>query len=447
MFYSKRNFAALTAIIVLVGSTCTMVSCVKQTIQFGSQPENDYTRLIRIDSVEPVMSTILLDSFTTQNPSVFYWGNLRDPYLGLIRSRSYFKMDKPVTLPEIPVTAVYDSICLLVRLNGYHAGDTTRNITLQLDELDEELQFPYASNMYNTTHFPVNPVSWGSKTVRIRPSVDDSLLIRLDDARGLDLYNKLFNGALEITSTENFQQYIKGFSMASAVSDESVIYGILGASGSISLRLYYHHTIPYPESKTVEFLSINDEYAFNQLLADRSGTFLANPGNSSNGLIELKTPATGNICFQQTNMGLYPKITFPSLRNILQRDEVLRLLKAELYLRPVSGTFDDHLFPLPDSLLLVQTDGSNISGSTVYDSSGTNIQYASPVIDRVYGVNSYYRFELTNYIKSFLENSSSSDDGFFIWQNETGLKRVLWTDNTHEFHTELVLSVVTINNQ
>ncbi|MDX1956564.1 MAG: DUF4270 family protein [Chitinophagaceae bacterium] len=446
MMKNVTPFKIILPVLVVVG----LFSCYKNTIQFGTQPENEYTRLIAIDSVEPVLSTILLDSFTTNNPASFFAGNLRDPYLGLIRTASFFKIDKPATLPEIPVTAVYDSICLVLRLNEYYLGDTTQPLTIQVHELAEELQYPFSTYMYNTTNFLVKPQALGSRRLTIRPTYDDSVLIRLDDARGLDLYNKIYNVASDLASTDAFQQYLRGLRLSASDPDESVLFGILSSSGSLAIRLFYHHTVPYPESKEVDFLSVNDNYAFNQIKTDRSGTLLANGPASSNGLSELSSSASGNLSFMQSNAGLYSKVIFPSLRNILQREETLRLLKAELFLRPIKSSYDDARFPLPDTLYMVQTDGSNVAGDAVADSSGTDVQYAYPVIDQLYGVNTYYRFEVTNYIKAMLANSGATDDGFFILQknpsNQFSLHRAVFGNASHEFKSELVLSVVTINN-
>ncbi|MBL7751682.1 MAG: hypothetical protein JNN29_09855, partial [Chitinophagaceae bacterium] len=92
----------------------------------------------------------------------------------------------------------------------------------------------------------------------------------------------------------------------------------------------------------------------------------------------------------------------------------------------------------------------NVAGNAVADSSGTDVQYAYPVIDQLYGVNTYYRFEVTNYIKAMLANSGATDDGFFILQknpsNQFSLHRAVFGNASHEFRSELVLSVVTINN-
>ncbi|OYW18713.1 MAG: hypothetical protein B7Z54_05510, partial [Sphingobacteriales bacterium 12-47-4] len=82
MMKNVTPFRIILPVLFVVG----LFSCYKNTIQFGTQPENEYTRLIAIDSVEPVLSTILLDSFTTNNPASFFAGNLRDPYLGLVRT-------------------------------------------------------------------------------------------------------------------------------------------------------------------------------------------------------------------------------------------------------------------------------------------------------------------------------------------------------------------------
>ncbi len=103
---------------------------------------------------------------------------------------------------------------------------------------------------------------------------------------------------------------------------------------------------------------------------------------------------------QQGN-GLYLKTIFPSLRTILGNTNIVKLLKAELIIRPAYLSFDNNKYLLPSRIYLTQTDESNIAGNTVLDSTGAQ-QYANPVIDNVYGENNYYRFNITPYINQML---------------------------------------------
>ena len=181
------------------------------------------------------------------------------------------------------------------------------------------------------------------------------------------------------------------------------------------MRVHYHTTIPYPEDQYIDFTSLANNLAFNQRLTNRSGTGLV-PGTT--GVTEISSEKTNGLSFMQQGNGLYLKTTFPSLRTILGNTNIVKLLKAELIIRPGYLSFDNNKYLLPSRLYLTQTDESNIAGNVVLDSTGAQL-YANPVIDNVYGENNYYRFNITPYINQMLVTAGSEDAGFLLTHEST----------------------------
>ena len=433
----------LTALLVI---TLLLAACTRKDIQFGDNPESNYTNIVFTDTVSVSLSTVVIDSFTTNNPSSFLLGRYKDPYLGIITGKNFFQLTPPANIPGIPPSAQYDSVTFIFRPNDYYYGDTTRLQTIYVNELSQSITHTYNSSLYNTSSIPVKPVPLGMKTMRIRPVFDDSIEIKLSDTKGAELFTKLRDLSTDVTNADNFLNYFKGISLSTGATDTTAIYGLTSTSGLMAIRVYYHTTIPYPVNEHIDFTSLNNEYAFNQLLADRTGTGIV-PGGT--GLKEISSMQTNNHGFLQAGTGVYPKIIFPSLRSIITTDKIVKLVKAELYIRPGYLSFDRNKYKLPSSLSLTLTDASNITGSPVYDSTGSAVQYAAPVTDELYGENNYYRFNVTAYINQWMTTPGSEDDGFFV--ESTGVSalnvdRLIVNDAIHGSQSsKLILYMITIN--
>ena len=81
-------------------------------------------------------------------------------------------------------------------------------------------------------------------------------------------------------------------------------------------------------------------------------------------------------------------------------------------------SYNDFKYKLPSNLYMAQTNGTNAIGAEVLDSTLTSTQYASPAIDEIYGVNTFYRFNITSYINFLLTGSGVEDHGFFLLENK-----------------------------
>ena len=413
-------------------------SCYRNDIQFGNLPDNNYTNVVYIDSIEPILSTVVLDSFSTNNASSFLLGKYKDPYMGIISARPFFQMTIPSAATDVPATAQYDSIAFIIHPNKYYYGDTSRVQTIYVNELDEFINYTYGNYLYNTSNFSVKPVLLGSRTLKIRPSVDDSIQVKLNDTKGMELFNKLQQQSDEIKSDDNFQNYFKGISLSVGDNDTSAVYGLGGTANDMVMRIFYHTTTPYFQSQWVDFPMKPGSYSFNQLTTDRAGTSLYSPGT---GLKEISSEQTNNESFTQFGAGVLLKMTFPSLRGIVTTDKIVELQKAELVVRPVGTSFDLNKFKLPETLYLAATDGTNSLGSPVTNS-------IAPVTDEIYNADTYYKFDVTSYINTLLTNTGYQDKGFFLLQSDSGpsVTRAVMGDNHQPLYkTQLLITAIIIN--
>lgn len=434
---------------ILLFITLITVACTRNDISFGTTPENEYTRLNYIDSVEVKMATVFADSFTTSGNTNFLLGRYNDPYLGTITGNNTFRLTIPASIAEIPATAVFDSLSLIVRLNGYYYGDTLQPMNIQVKELATPITYSYNNKLYNTSTIATKSGTLGEKSGRIYPGIFDSIIIRLDNIKGMELFNKLRTRATEVTNETDFLNYFYGLTLTTGNTDAFML-GISAAASQIVMRVHYHKTIPFDEKQFIDFPSVANDYAFNHLTADRTGTGLVSSGAGIN-ITEVPAMQSNHVSFLQESMSTYAKITFPSLRNILlaKSNYTVKLIKAELILKPTPLSYNNSMYRLPDSLYLSTTDASNLVGYTVTDSTGTATQYARVVIDNLYGEGTFYRFNITSYIGSMLSNLGTEKQGFFIRQAggvTPNVNRLVLSERGKDaYSSQLLLTVMYIN--
>ncbi|MCW3118713.1 MAG: hypothetical protein JWM28_2795 [Chitinophagaceae bacterium] len=435
-----------TALFFILPLICFITSCTRNQVNLGSVPENDYSRIVYIDTVGVQLSTVLTDSFSTSNPKSYLLGKYTDPYLGVVSGKPFFQLNKPSTLPDIPDQAVYDSLTLILRINHDYYGDTTSQETVYVNELSQSIVLGYNNLLYNNSNVEINPIALGSKTIRLRPATDDSIIIRLDNAKGAELFSKLKAKTLEMTSSDNFLNYFKGLSLSTGINDTSIVYGLMD---TVIMRVNYHTSTPFTVGSHIDFVSQANAESFNQILTNRTGTGIVSANNR--GVTEIPSAQTKHLSFTQPATGLYLKLLFPSLKGVILSENIVRLLKAELIIRPLYQSFDRYKYMLPASLYLVNTNGTNIPGGAVATAAGSAVQSVSPVIDNLYGQDNYYSFDVTTPVNTLINTAGSEDDGFFLVQGLAGstlkLNRLVVGDATIPggTTTQLKLSVLVIN--
>ena len=446
--YRCRSVLAFPVIILLMA--ILFVSCYKKDIQFGENLADSHTNLLTVDTVTPLMATWLLDSFATSGNNYLQIGSYKDAYLGNTTASTFFQFGVPTLSGDVstvfPKDAEYDSLILVMKPSGDFYGDTTKPFSISVYELAEEPEFTHNDRLYNTSSFGVLPTPLGSFSQRISPGYRDTVHIRLPDSKGLDFYNKLKSNANELKSEDYFLDYFKGLCIRPSGSDNNAVYGFSTTDSTVTMRLHYHTKFPYYEKKVITFYITRSSYQFNRIITDRSGTLLEGviPAHE-----EFYANAAHPLSFTQPATGTLLKMTFPSLRNLLQINDVVRLVDAKLVLKSVGGTFDDYVYKLPGQLHLANTNATNIIGASLTnDSTGTTL-YSSPSYDYLFGVNTQYTFPITSYINALLNTDGKSDYGFFIMREEPGsakhFNRGVFGSKQHpKYKTQLILTLLTI---
>jgi hypothetical protein len=425
-------------------------SCYKKDIQVGDDTPESHTRIITIDTVSVVFSSYVLDSFITSGNNFSLIGNYNDPYVGNTNARTYIQPGLP-TLSEdvttlLPKSAVYDSLVLYMKPSGYYYGDTTKPFEISVYELAEQPDYTYLTYLYNTSSVAVKtgaPLATWSKP--IKPFFKDSVKIKLPDTLGKDFYTKLQTKASQVTSETTFLDYFRGLCIQ-PTSNSAAVFGFNLADTSVRMRLHYHQTIPYKVDKFIDFIITRTGYQFNRIITDRTGTSLE---PTVSGQHEFFANNTYPYSFTQTGTGVYLKAKFPSLREVLKINEVVRLMDAKLILKPVKGTYDYYGNKLPNPLFLQTTDASNLAGGALVDTTGSGVQYRSPVIDDLYGINTTYTFNITSYVGALLNTPGSGERGLFILQADPHsanqiTRGVFGSRQNATYQTKLVLNLLSI---
>lgn len=405
----KNKTVLLWSSILLV--LCSLFSsCEKEYIDFGSGfVDNSTTNIIYLDTSTVELSTVYVDSISTSNTGAILTGNYTDPEFGAIASKSFVEMGIPTSY-DIPNGCIFDSVELILKLNKTFYGDTLTPYNIAVHQLTEPLKFPAGQYVfYNNQSFSYNSTPLGSKQLLIRPGFHDTLSIRLPQSLGLDLFDKLKNNSLEISGNEQFMNYFKGFAI---VANNNNL--VMGFKDSVIMRLHYRKPDVFVINATIDF-NINEENKqFNNIITNRTGTAIAALGPSNRQIFSTQTQ---NKSYSQYITGVLTKVRFPYARNLLQLDNFTKLLKAELVLRPVNGTYFGN-YKLPAQLQLSKTDQYNLLGDylTFYNASTgeSGYQNGSLSIDDVYNIDTKYTYDVTDYLQEQLSISLNNKNGLLV---------------------------------
>jgi hypothetical protein len=188
------------------------------------------------------------------------------------------------------------------------------------------------------------------------------------------------------------------------------MHAVYGFRDSITMRLYYHQTDVFITNKYLDFTFYNaDNTQFNQVKSDKTGTPLS-VFNSTNK--EVVSTATNNSIYLQYLTGFLPKIKFPTLRSLLLRADYVKILKADLIIKPLKNTYNS-ITPLPSQLSAIATDQTNTLETALTNAAG-GFQTGNLVIDQLYNENTSYDYDVTSYLQQQILVSSANQNGLLL---------------------------------
>jgi Domain of unknown function (DUF4270) len=387
-----------------------LCACQKTDIQYGQQYiDNGLTNIILVDSISPSVSTIFKDSIITSQTGVALAGSYKDPYFGTIGSSSFVQLVPSTnTVPDLLGNAQYDSIVVLLKSNGSYYGDTSQAFTYKASQLTEEINLQDQSYFFNTRSFAASASPLGiSPLTAVRPAFGDTVRIRVADGFGNSLFSMVKRKSDTLKTNTVFTNYFKGLQITAQNS-----HAVYGFKDSVIMRLYYHETDLFRQDKYFDFTLNNKSLQFNNITSDRSGTPLT-ALNSSNR--ELISSQAAHIGYLQSATGLYLKISFPTLPQLLQRPDFIQLVKAELIIKPITNSFDAQ-YPLPPQLQATVTDALNEPGGPLIFGTGASAitQNGNLIQDPLNKTNTSYSYDVTSYLAQQLTVTGQNQNGLLL---------------------------------
>ncbi len=99
--------------IVVLAGLVYVYGCEKAYIRFGEQVvETGITNIVVVDTLTPAISTVFRDSVVTSQTGVVLAGSYKDDVFGKISAASFAVLSAPSTVPDMHVSAAYDSLVL-----------------------------------------------------------------------------------------------------------------------------------------------------------------------------------------------------------------------------------------------------------------------------------------------------------------------------------------------
>ncbi|MBC8033883.1 MAG: DUF4270 family protein [Chitinophagaceae bacterium] len=396
-----------------------ITSCEKKDIPFGENFIESFTDIVVVDTLTPVLSTYKLDSFPTSGTGTILLGSYQDTVFGNTKASSFFQLGLPGF--SIGEDAVFDSVTFIMYSNNQYYGDTTVTQQISVHELTENLQLPSERTAFynNRPAFAFNPSALGTKQLIPRPSRSESIEIRLNSAKGAELFLKMKNKSDEVINQENFLRYFKGIHLESTAPLNASVLGFRVSDTALKMRVYYRERGVEFTERFVDFPVTSPALQYNQIAIDRSATPLK---DLPSGDPVVPSAALRNAAYVQYSTGLIAKVTFPYLQNLLTIDDAGKILRADLIIKPLPGSFSGP-FRLPRQLDISLTDNINTIGPVVGSANLFN--------DFVNGENTGYTYDITSYLQSELRVNEAARRGLLIYSPSTSLfNRLVIGDET-----------------
>jgi len=274
----------------------------------------------------------------------------------------------------------------------------------EVSQLTQVMDFPGVQRaFFNNNSIPYDPLVLGSTEVKINPfagltsqRIGDSVKITMPNSMGQDLFGLLYRQPDTITNPVIFRGYFKGLTVYPDTAMPGAVYGF---RDTLILRIYYHDPGVVVVQKTADFHLTNAATQFNQISVDRSGTPTqslteANP--------ELPSTSSGNQAFMQPITSLYVKLLFPTITNLLAYPDYIAVMKAQLIIKPVQGTYSPLHNLVPQVNLSLTNQANTISGPLPYGNGNLSIDY-------LYGTNTNYSYDITSYIQNALNQGADNN--------------------------------------
>ncbi|MRI01193.1 DUF4270 family protein [Kriegella sp. EG-1] len=394
-----KTFLGLLVCIVL-GVSCSNEYLNSSDFEAGELFTDSNIRVVQFDTMTTILSTMKFDSVITSQSSRMLIGRYEDPVFGSVSSSSYVEM-----LPAsytIDTEAVYDSIVFIIRYDNYYYNDTLQENTIHIKKVKEKLNPADDNNFYNTSSIDYEDEDVGIFTYTPRPIESDSILIKLSDSLGLDLFENLQDKNL--INYDEFINHFKGLTLRPDDLDNSSIIGFSLAS---EMRIYYSieediETEQYFTQFTINTSSTPTPF-FNQIIAEEPNEYLNSITDIEN---VLYSEDAEDQSFIQSGIGITTRIEFPHIKSVYNIQGQGTLLDATLRIKPKEASYNDELI-LRDTLSVYIVDQNNVLTSATSMSAILNRE--NQEFNDI-----YYELQLSSYLEELLVTEKENTDALIL---------------------------------
>lgn len=399
----KSWFLLLTTVII---AACSTDAINDSEFIAGESFTDSNIRVMQIDTMTVLTSTMKYDSIITSNASRILVGKYNDPIFGTVSSASYMEF-----VPEsytIDTEAVYDSLVIYLKYDGYFYNDTLPASNLILTELQDRLE-PVEDEFYNTSSVAKKSGTLAISTFQPRPLSSDSLMIKINDSLGVGIYENLLEK--RIVNSEEFKTFFKGLVIEPEETDNGSVIGFSIAQSF--MRLYV--TESEENGQVQNFIDFNINVSsspipfFNRITSENQSEYLSSFSSQEDALLSTQSD---NQSFVQSGIGISTRIQFPHIETLFDIPGEGTLLGAVLKLKPSIGTYDE-IRNLRDTLSVYVVDQNNDIVEQL------NIQELSTVRAILNRENQefndiYYELPLSSYIEELLTGERSNEEALIL---------------------------------
>jgi hypothetical protein len=406
-------------------------SCTKAPQFIDTTKESDNLYIVESDTLQPAFVIYRLDSFLTSGSNRALIGRNTDPYFGLTTTRSFSRFNiAPDNYLNIGTqTESYDSVALIMHIDRTYTGDTSLPWSASVHTLTQDLD-AINTHYYNHQQLTFSPAALGNISVKIRPGVDDSVVIKLDQSFGSDIFNLYRTKNESIVSQNAFQRYFKGLCIESDSSD-NIIYGFKAADTGTVIRVYYHDDQGVHVNKHLDFKSEGGNFQFNNIETDPTGTITESVVPNH----DVPSALLGHKLFVSDLAGIGTKFTFPGIKAVATLPDYVRLQSVQLKLIPVPTSFIG--YPLIRYLGLGISNQSSTALTPLYSSDNTKLQNGGLLIDIENGMSTGYTYDLSAFSRSEIVSDAYTTNTLYLQPISAStartfsLNRLVAADNTN----------------
>jgi len=317
-------------------------SCKNDNFDIGKHLVIPHTAAGMTDTITIRVSNLMVsDSVVTSGKMIGFTGAYDDPQTGAVQAQTYIEFSRTID-SESDRYAKFDSVTLVLRPNGNYYGDTTKYAAFRVFSLVKPIEKRDDGNLYSTSTLPVDKKYADTAfKVKVKDITNNELEIKLSSSFG----ESLFQGILrddDAFKMGNFLKTFPGLSVA-AGTESACVHGLNLADSACMIRVYYHISTSYKESKTMTFRA-NPNNSFYNLSHEKRDFLQFN--SKSDPVSSLQTENKGFITSGSTP--IYVRLEFPHLNELLWLGQIVKIQKATLYVRPIRNSFDT--VPLPPKL-------------------------------------------------------------------------------------------------